>query len=394
MKKIVSLLILSIFISIWGCSDNTITPGITDISGSYDCPVGSSTGITNYYSMDLTQNGNTLSGKIQSYDSAKTYKGTLSGTFDGTNISFISDLEGTAYDFTFTGTLSTGSPRKLSGAILTTVDNAASNVDFTESTVIEPIDTTRPPNKYIFKTDYESPNQTGQSVIFVHGMGTTLLEWDSLIASLTPDFKSRHNIYRFQYDWQTDIETNGIILKDSIIAKGIINPILIGHSMGGLVSRAYVKNGGSLTKLVTLGTPNYGSPLARLKYFVSWLALPGPQDLVPTSPFLAALNSSTLDIANRSKYYNLAGRMGISFSASSGKWEWNENYYSKFIKTGYYVMKLYYPTRDNDGLVSENSALFDDGGTHRPLGAQLWVDHMDEQFPQISSGMFNYILAQ
>jgi len=87
----------------------------------------------------------------------------------------------------------------------------------------------------------------------------------------------------------------------------------------------------------------------------------------------------------------LAGRMGGSIVGT--KWVWKEGYYSQFVKIAYYVMKLYYPNKDNDGLVSEDSALLTGGGANNPLPVQLWVDHMHEQYPIISSGMYNYVIG-
>ncbi|MBS1494328.1 MAG: alpha/beta fold hydrolase [Bacteroidetes bacterium] len=386
---IISLIFLSSFI-FNSCSDNTVTSGNPEnLTASYECPVSSTTALTHFFSVNLKHSGSTLSGDVQSYDSSDTHKGVLTGTFDGASVSVTGDITGTNYDFTFTGSLISTSPKKISGnLVFSTGDAEPIPVEFVETVAV---DTSIPPNPYMFESVFTTPNPTGPPVIFVHGMGGTIREWDSAMASLPADFKLRHNVYRYQYDWQKHIEVNGIVLRDSVLARGLVNPIIVGHSMGGLVCRAYVKNGGAITKLVTFGTPHYGSPLAKLKNFVPWLGLDGPQDIVPNSPFLTALNNDPVDIANRSKYYLLAGRMGGSISGV--KWVWKESYYSQFVKIAYYVMKLYYPNKDNDGLVSEDSALLTGGGANNPLPVQLWVDHMHEQYPIISSGMYNYVIG-
>ena len=71
--------------------------------------------------------------------------------------------------------------------------------------------------------------------------------------------------------------------------------IIIAHSMGGLVSRNYIKNGGAnkVYKLITIGTPNHG--------IYGWLigglcgathgALPECQDMQSDSVFMKRLNS-------------------------------------------------------------------------------------------------------
>ena len=69
-------------------------------------------------------------------------------------------------------------------------------------------------------------------------------------------------------------------------ATGAQRVVLIGHSMGGLVARAYLRRFGGrrVAHLVTLGTPHHGSVLAYL--------FPGRSlaQLRPGNPWLAALN--------------------------------------------------------------------------------------------------------
>ncbi len=70
-------------------------------------------------------------------------------------------------------------------------------------------------------------------------------------------------------------------------AAGTDRLILVGHSMGGLVSRAYLRVHGNakVAKLVTLGSPHHGSQLA-----VLGLGENGRQ-MVPGSAWLAGLNA-------------------------------------------------------------------------------------------------------
>jgi triacylglycerol esterase/lipase EstA (alpha/beta hydrolase family) len=65
--------------------------------------------------------------------------------------------------------------------------------------------------------------------------------------------------------------------------------ILLGHSMGGLVARAYLQRSGAdarVAKLITLASPHHGSKLARLA-----IGAAGKQ-LRPGNPWLASLNES------------------------------------------------------------------------------------------------------
>ena len=78
---------------------------------------------------------------------------------------------------------------------------------------------------------------------------------------------------------------------DAIIAAtGAAQVVIVAHSMGGLVARAYVRRwgGAKVRRLITIGTPHRGSMLAR--------GLPGRSlsQMRPDSPWLAGLGASAL----------------------------------------------------------------------------------------------------
>jgi triacylglycerol esterase/lipase EstA (alpha/beta hydrolase family) len=71
-----------------------------------------------------------------------------------------------------------------------------------------------------------------------------------------------------------------------LAATGAEHVVLVGHSMGGLVARAYLRRfgGARIARVITLGTPHHGSVLAYL--------FPGRSlaQLRPGNPWLAELN--------------------------------------------------------------------------------------------------------
>jgi len=81
--------------------------------------------------------------------------------------------------------------------------------------------------------------------------------------------KARLNSYGYDadylpYDWRLSIPDTGKELFLDLKRQGLSNVVLVGHSMGGLVARRIAQldaeNGSSLvSKVVTVGTPNYGS---------------------------------------------------------------------------------------------------------------------------------------
>ena len=95
-------------------------------------------------------------------------------------------------------------------------------------------------------------------------------------------------------------------IEELCAAAGTPQVILVGHSMGGLAARAYLRAYGSAraAKLVTLGSPHHGSRLAAL----------GPglnaRQMLPGSAWLAALNAPgavplpTHTVSARSLYDN------------------------------------------------------------------------------------------
>jgi triacylglycerol esterase/lipase EstA (alpha/beta hydrolase family) len=72
--------------------------------------------------------------------------------------------------------------------------------------------------------------------------------------------------------------------------------IIIAHSMGGLVSREYIKNYGginSVSKLITIGTPNHGTDAFTINTLCGILH-PGPEceEMTSGSDFLIQLNTN------------------------------------------------------------------------------------------------------
>lgn len=94
--------------------------------------------------------------------------------------------------------------------------------------------------------------------------------YDGLIETLqSAGYTLNENLFVFYYDWLQPIDQSAIDLKDYIDI--VINPPpgtnidLIGHSLGGLVGRAYLQNNpGShrIGQLITVGSPHKGAPQA------------------------------------------------------------------------------------------------------------------------------------
>ncbi|HLM69700.1 MAG TPA: hypothetical protein VK358_19310 [Longimicrobium sp.] len=103
------------------------------------------------------------------------------------------------------------------------------------------------------------------------GPGTPVPGWGLPPAKSLP----ANLLVSFPYDWRQDCTASATVLQqllsaiDGLYASAGYQLFLVGHSMGGLVCRAYLENVGladswrsSIKGLITLGTPHLGAPLA------------------------------------------------------------------------------------------------------------------------------------
>jgi len=80
------------------------------------------------------------------------------------------------------------------------------------------------------------------------------------------NFNEEENLFCFSYDWRKDNAYNAELLSefiDSVISwTGSDQVNLVGHSMGGIVAKTFVKlfDNSRVRKLVFIGTPHLGAP--------------------------------------------------------------------------------------------------------------------------------------
>lgn len=224
----------------------------------------------------------------------------------------------------------------------------------------------------------------GRSVILVHGLNDNAESWDYMLDYFDAHgISETNNVWVFQYIWELKIADNGAIMLSMIDEKqsdGDITaaPIIIAHSMGGLVARSYIAQGGDFYRLVTLGTPHKGTGLADLGWIFDWANVTGVTDLAPGSPFLDALNSNTYEQSQRSKYTLLNGKVGTYWICTRhlghicvwGHFKWHGDYPAK-IKLGHVAL-----SKPNDGMVPQSSSRFygDDDVHH--VNSFEWIDHI------------------
>ncbi|QAA80448.1 hypothetical protein EI546_01310 [Aequorivita sp. H23M31] len=222
-----------------------------------------------------------------------------------------------------------------------------------------------------------SPND--KIAVFVHGLFSTPDTWKSFI----PEFKNKTNfnytrIMTFGYDSSINIDQNGQKLAELINSKfSGIKVDLIGHSMGGLVSRSAIENHNAdiqVNNLITLGSPHKGSPLAVARYLLGYLIAydnplslkfyndytQGIQDLEPSSNFIQNLENNQ---ESPVPYYAIS-----AINAPC-------HLYGVVIGNGSCWPGSWILEGDDDGVVSQTSALGIANNNSRDLPTQININH-------------------
>jgi len=352
--------------------------------------------IKSLYFFTLTQSGNTLLGEAMVRDGVELREGVITGVVRQDSILFAADFEVDVCDFMFRGVAEDSAGQLVLSGLLETSPSSINGNDQVLLFICPIADSTEPQifpnNPYVFRKVSASAHPGDSSVIFVHGMTGDLTNWDEIINLLSPEFKEKHDVYVFQYNWKDSIMINGRILQDSIQAAGLTNPIIVAHSMGGLVSRAYISQGGDIARLVALGTPHLGTPLANMSKLFIFAGFPGPRDMMPDGAFIQSLLVNPHDIDGRSKYVVFSGRMKGKFKIVKWrlKWVWAENYYILIDKLGYDAFHLF-GNPPNDGLVPVSSGLFEGYTLLERKPILEWVDHRNLRTPTIAVEVIEYI---
>ena len=126
-----------------------------------------------------------------------------------------------------------------------------------------------------------------RTLVFVHGLSGNRAQFFPLQTWLK--WKGHKRQFAYNYRSQGSIERLAVELKDRIdtnVKGGDIT--IVAHSMGGLVSRAYLQLLGGdrrVDTMITLATPHYGSHAA------AWMPSRLVSQLKPEGPFIQHLNS-------------------------------------------------------------------------------------------------------
>ncbi len=125
---------------------------------------------------------------------------------------------------------------------------------------------------------YSEPSAESSSkvLLLVHGWTGRPAVWDTLLTWINKETYTGYSEYwTFGYNSSWSIKKNAEILADLIKANANGAQIdIVAHSMGGLVSRSTIEQFGGarhIHKLIALGTPHKGSPLAAIRNYLGYL---------------------------------------------------------------------------------------------------------------------------
>ncbi|GIH92579.1 esterase/lipase family protein [Planobispora siamensis] len=144
--------------------------------------------------------------------------------------------------------------------------------------------------------DCRPRESTPYPVVLVHGAKSTgAVTWPVAAPYLS---KQGYCVFALDYGWSRSIEesarTLGIFVDGVLQATGAEKVAIVGHSLGGLVPRAYMRFDGGAQKvaeLVTLGAP-HRDPTEELSRSCGWETV--CEELRPGSKLLEALNAPSM----------------------------------------------------------------------------------------------------
>jgi triacylglycerol lipase len=109
--------------------------------------------------------------------------------------------------------------------------------------------------------------ENGRVVVFVHGYGAAGEVFEPMRAHVEEKLRVATSHFTYKSMWSFAKVTNGLASRvDALAARG--NQIdIVGHSLGGLLSRWYVQEMGGhahVSRLITLATPHAGTGSAAI----------------------------------------------------------------------------------------------------------------------------------
>ena len=390
MKKFIALIFLLFALAGWGCNGgNSWSPPSRSLAGSWEAvlPDGDFDGKTDetpfYYAyLDISSHVNGLvSGTFTRQWGTNHSNAPLTGYTDGDVFHLSTNLDGERIDLS--GNLASASGDLGRDCIIADWTSSAGQSGVFVFTAVG-LRLMNPASKVGAQIHPSVPGElaslkkdggSGRLLIFVHGLLSHPSAWDPIVNRMKSEgYFEHYEIWRFGYDTRQPFEVIGQEFYDLMKENGLLEriPVIVAHSMGGLVSRSYIALGGSFSRLVTLGTPHCGTPTGAGGIFTG----PGTVEMTTCSPSIVALFAKEKQ-GNFPKYAVVSGEITGSwhqitvhkclphcppvgpccFDTHVPVWEFDRDY-SPVLKAGWVYIKAAGFGDDNDGAVPTPSENF------------------------------------
>jgi pimeloyl-ACP methyl ester carboxylesterase len=139
-------------------------------------------------------------------------------------------------------------------------------------------------------TGQAKPGQTALPVLLVHGYVCNHRVWDKVAKALR---QAGHPVLAIDLEpLFTSIDDYAPLIERAVLhlcaQTGAPRVVLVGHSMGGLAIRAWLRAHGTanVAKVITLGTPHQGTRVQQ------WVSTPNGAQMAYRSPWVTQLDSS------------------------------------------------------------------------------------------------------
>jgi len=205
-------------------------------------------------------------------------------------------------------------------------------------------------------------------VIFVHGVNGGPTDWEKVIESVDNKFFQPWVLY-YPSGLRLDMISNYLVEAVFILQKkyGFTEFCIIAHSMGGLVTRSFVKkyvahspkNSRNLRLVMTINSPMEGLSAAAAGVKHSPLVVPSWRDVEPGSEFLQDINN----------------------------WNWPQ-------EIPYYLIVSYVSGKSGDGVVSLQSQVSLKLQTESKRMYVFNNDHVGTLYDEYFLALFNRILGK
>lgn len=135
-------------------------------------------------------------------------------------------------------------------------------------------------NRLVYDT-ISNVNEDSKILIMIHGWLGSPERWVDFVPKIMASSEVNYtNYWTYGYNSSFGIDMNGELFANAIQeASNGAHIDIVGHSMGGLVSRAALENHNAednVNSLTTLGTPHLGSLLAQNSHVINFLIATAP----------------------------------------------------------------------------------------------------------------------